>query len=91
MKYGKPDANQPEIVKLLHQIPGVSVQISTVLGGGFPDLIVAYNRETFLFEIKVPGGKLNALQEVFHKEWNGIVYTVESIEQILDILGIKYV
>jgi len=84
------DANQPEIVAALRKA-GASVHHTHAAGKGFPDLVVGYNGETFLLEVKNPEarGKLNDDQVEWHDEWRGHVCVVHSIEEALAELKVK--
>ena len=67
------DANQPEIVKKLRD-RGVEVYVTSDIGGGFPDLVCAYQGVNILVEIKNPkkspaGQRLTPAQRIFHKRW----------------------
>ena len=64
---------------------GYSVFDAGGVGGDFPDLVVgAYQRFTFLVEVKSPGGKVSPGQSRFAREWKGgPVLTVYSLEQAL--------
>ena len=73
----KVDANQVAIVAALRKI-GASVLHLHAVGGGCPDLLVAYRGRNVLLEVKMPGEELNALQVKFIKEWRGEVHVVRS-------------
>jgi len=73
----KVDANQPEIVALL-RFCGYPVALLSKVGDGVPDLLVAIGWLNVLFEVKVPGEKLNAAQERWHDSWPGEKYVVRS-------------
>lgn len=47
------DANQPTIVDGLRE-RGVTVEITSALGNGFPDLVCGYRGLTVLIEVKLP-------------------------------------
>jgi Holliday junction resolvase len=47
----KVDVNQAEIVKTLRQA-GADVHILSMVGKGMPDLMVCFNGETILMEVK---------------------------------------
>ena len=90
----KVDSNQPEIVKLLLDIPGISVEV------GHDDILVGYRHETYWYEIKNPDtvskktGKIldsakKDCQIKLEKEWRGHYKIVASLEDILDDLFIK--
>lgn len=82
---GRTDANQKEIVKTFRQL-GFSVAITSMVGGGFPDIVIGKHRKNWLVEIK-DGNKvlsrrdLTPDEEEFISGWRGSVFVVESIEQ----------
>ena len=80
------DGNQTEIVEGLRKL-GYSVAITSDLGDGFPDLVVAIDFKTMLVEVKDPNQppskrKLTPAQIKFHAGWNDIVIVAETIEDI---------
>lgn len=78
------DANQPEAVDYLRRA-GYSVHITSALGGGFPDLVVARERFTALVELK-DGRKsesqrrLTLPEQAFKNRWPGVCVTALSGE-----------
>ena len=69
------DANQSAIVDRLRSI-GWSVHVTSALGGGFPDLVVARDRYTVLVEIKdgdkpASARKLTKDEREFARDWPG--------------------
>jgi len=84
----KTDHNQAEIVEALRAI-GASVQDLSAVGGGCPDLACGFRGQVFMLEIKNPAtkGKLNVLQKVWHKNWNGHVAVVRTVEEALREIG----
>ena len=53
------------------------------------DLLVGYERQTFLLEIKQPNGKLTEGQCDFFDEWRGgIASVVRNVEEALGLIGI---
>jgi hypothetical protein len=88
----KVDANQPEIVKAFREC-GASVLPLHRVGKGCPDLLVAKG-ETFLAEIKdgskrPSARKLRDTQEDFRASWRGRVEIVESVDDVLRIMGAR--
>lgn len=79
------DSNQSGIVAGLRQF-GASVVDLHMVGHGCPDLGVSYRGKTYLFEVKSETGRLTPDEQKFHDEWRGIIYTVRTIEQALQIL-----
>lgn len=80
----KVDENQPEIVALL-RFCGYEVQPLSAVGFGVPDLLVAVGTVNVLIEVKMPGKKLNADQNKWHRFWPGDKYVVESGQQALKV------
>lgn len=89
----KVDNNQPDIVKTLRGIPGVTVEID------HDDILVGFRGRTHWYEIK----QLNALnaagdkvveskkqpsQKKLERTWAGHYKIVWKVEQILEDLGI---
>ncbi len=84
----KVDANQREIVSGLRRA-GASVQIASMVGSGFPDLVIGAYGGNSLIEIKdgrkfASRRKLTADQVEFRQSWKGRIITVETLEQALD-------
>ena len=91
----KIDKNQPEIVKALRKINGVTVQL------GMDDILVGYKGANYWIEIKEPETASNVTGEVQpskikssqHKlvaEWKGQYSIVHDIDQILTIIGVNH-
>ena len=86
----KIDANQKQITTQLRKID-CKVAITSMLGKGYPDLLVAYNLRLFWIELKdgtkpPSQRKLTPDEEKFHQEWQGYVYVCESLDDILKII-----
>ena len=91
----KVDANQGEIVRYLRDIPGCKVAITSMVGNGFPDIVVAFMGVNYLFEIKdgakVPSArKLTPAEKKFHAMWQhaGQVDIVTCVEDAWKVMGI---
>lgn len=71
------DANQPEIVKALRKLDGVSVELDK------DDLLVGYKGATYWIEIKTSAkAKVKESQKKLLREWQGhyaICWTVEMV------------
>ena len=85
----KVDANQGEIVAAFRRL-GCSVAITSMLGDGFPDLVVARRQKTILVEIKdgskpPSSRKLTPDQMTFHAEWRGVIVIVETVVQAVEV------
>lgn len=85
------DNNQAKIMKTLRAV-GATVTDTSMVGGGFPDLVVGIKKKTFLIEIKNPDarGKLETSQKIFQEFWKGEdVHVVENVEDALGVIGAK--
>lgn len=79
------DKNQTEIVSGLRKT-GCSVVCLHTIGAGCPDLLVGYNGQNWLIELKDKKGTLTPAQVGFHASWLGSVYVVRSLEEAIDIV-----
>ena len=80
MRAAKVDNTHREIVRALVQI-GCSVFGIQAVGRGVPDLVASRGGFTALIECKTGREKLNAAQERFHAEWQGVVIVARSGEE----------
>ncbi len=90
MAYAKrTDANQAEIVKILRQA-GADVYDLSKVGKGIPDLLVTFNGETILMEVKRDAkAKFTAEQLKFIANWKGgPLSRVDSPESALRVIGL---
>lgn len=89
----KIDANQPEIVKALRSIPGVSVEV------GHDDILVGYQGKTHWIELKEPDAvskrtgeiKPSSIKDSQHKllqNYTGHYAICWSLDQVLAEIGI---
>lgn len=81
------DGNQTEIVEGLRKL-GYSVAVTSMMGNGFPDIVVAKDFKTMLVEIKDPSQppskrKLTADELKFHAKWNDIIVVAETIQDVI--------
>jgi len=81
------DRNHAEIRDCLRKM-GVKVFDTSRLGGGFPDLVACHRGRVYLFEVKMPGCKLTPDEVEFHREYDGYVSIVYSVEDALIELGL---
>ena len=90
---GRIDDNQKEVVSQLRKL-GVSVAITSMLGKGFPDLVLGHQNKNFLIELK-DGSKTKSRKTLtedeakFFNDWRGQVDKCESLDDICKIIGIK--
>jgi hypothetical protein len=88
----KVDRNQAEIAAALRSA-GAFVQSLAAVGGGVPDLLVGFRRQTYLLEVK-DGTKPPSARELtpdqvnWHMGWNGgVCMVVNSVEEALIAVG----
>lgn len=91
MVFAKIDSNQKRIVEEIRKI-GASVFSLAAVKKGFPDIIVGYRGNNYLFEIKdgskpVSKRKLTPIQVVMHANWKGQVNVVTGSEEIIKIIS----
>ena len=70
---------------------GCATRSTHDLGDGFPDILCAARGVTWLVEVKdgsLPPSKrkLTKDEELFHKWWPGLIYVVESVEQVPSVV-----
>ena len=89
------DANQTAVVEAL-RAAGATVHSLAAVGNGVPDLLVGFNGQTLLFEVKdgdksPSRQKLTAHQKQWHENWQGGVLQIvdgpASALLILEILA----
>jgi hypothetical protein len=84
------DANQRQIVDALRRV-GARVQHLHAVGGGCPDLLVAYRRRLYLLEVKTSAGVLTEEQAAWWREWmphaDGALHVVRSVNDALRAIG----
>lgn len=89
----KIDRNQPEIVQALRKA-GATVQSLAACGDGVPDLLVGFQRQTYLFEVKdglkPPSAReLTPDQIAWHCAWGGgCCVVVNSVAEALAAIGV---
>jgi len=89
MTYARIDSNHTEIVAALRQA-GATVVSLAAMKHGIPDILVGYNGETILMEIKKDSkAKFTPDQLEFIGKWKGgAISRVDSVEAALRALGI---
>jgi hypothetical protein len=80
------DSTQAEIVDALRRV-GAFVWDCSRLGGGFPDLFVAFRGEAFLLECKAPKGRLTGREREFALLCPLPVRVVRSADEALAAIG----
>jgi hypothetical protein len=83
----KVDKNQNDVVKTLREY-GADVYLLHMVGGGIPDLLVAFEGHTILMEVKDgPNKKLTPQQIKLFATWKGgHLYRVNSSEDAIEVL-----
>jgi len=90
-KYGaKADRNQAEIVEAFRRY-GASVAHTHTLGRGFPDLVVGYQGQNWLVEIKdwmkPPSQRaLTPAEQEFRDNWRGTYHIVETVGDVAALI-----
>ena len=80
------DKNHKSIVDCFRKL-GCSVLSLSSQGKGCPDLLISYQMQLYLVEVKDTGGKLNTLQEDWHRKWGSPVYVVRSNNEVVSLLN----
>ena len=80
------DKNHKSIVQCFRKL-GCSVLSLHAVGKGCPDLVVCYQMQLYLVEVKDTGGKLNTLQEDWHRKWGSPVHVVRSNSEVVSLLN----
>ena len=83
----KVDKNQGHVVKALRQM-GADVFLLHMVGGGIPDLLVAYAGHTILIEVKDGADKKLTPQqlELFANWKGGHLFRVNSVQEAEELL-----
>jgi Holliday junction resolvase len=82
------DTNQKQIVKAIRKVGGECISL-TDAGQGVPDVLASFRGSMYLLEIKNPERKwkLRQTQIDWHEKWQAPVHVVETIEEVLQIIG----
>lgn len=82
------DANHVEIVQDLKMIPNISVFDASDVGRGMTDLIIGYNKNTYLVELKVnKKSSFTRKQREFRKKWKGNYFVAYTLEDVLTAIN----
>ena len=84
------DGNQSKIERALKRRHITYTDTST-FGNGFPDLVVGYDSQNYLFEVKDPDQPpskrmLTPAEQTFHQSWRGQVAVIETVEDVLRVI-----
>lgn len=87
------DANHGAIIDALRRV-GALVADTSALGGGFPDLVVAFRGRLVLLEVKDGAKspserKFTVPEQAFHLLWRDHVRVVESTAQAMAAIGLR--
>ena len=89
----KVDANQQTVVDALRRV-GCTVEITSQIGNGFPDLLVytPFLCRNLLLEVKdgnkpASKRKLTPGQRRWHRDWPADVYVVKDVDEALRVVG----
>jgi hypothetical protein len=85
-KHGKRDGNEKPIIAALRAV-GASVQQISMKGA--PDLLVGWNGQNYLMEVKQGKNPLTPDECTWHDQWCGQVEIVRSEEDALRVIGIS--
>jgi len=80
------DKNHPELVACLRKL-GCSVLSLAAVGFGCPDLLISYQKQCYLVEVKDTGGTLRESQKEFMRTWGSPVFVVRSKEECVSLLN----
>ena len=80
------DKNHKEIVECFRKL-GCSVLSLSAQGKGCPDLLISYQMQLYLVEVKDTGGKLRESQKEFMRTWGSPVYVVRSNNEVVSLLN----
>lgn len=79
------DGNHGSITRTFQAL-GCTVQDTSQVGGGFPDLVVAVFGTSYLVEVKSDDGKLSPSQVGFCDRWRGAVYMVKTDNDVVNMV-----
>jgi len=90
MRKARVDDNQTDLVKVMRDL-GASVEITSNVHNGFPDVVVGICGVTVLVEIKdgskpPSDRKLTPKQVVFHNEFRGAKTVIETEDQAVTLI-----
>lgn len=88
----KIDDNQKKVVEQLRRC-GVSVAVTSMMGKGFPDIIVGHAGINYMIELKdgsktASRRKLTEDEQEWHNKWKGQIHVADDIDDCLKIIGL---
>lgn len=92
LRAARTDANQKQIVEAIRKT-GASVEVTSSVGKGFPDIVVGFRNKNYLFEIKDPSKPpskrdLTPEQRIFHNLWYGHVKVIHTADDAFREMGL---
>lgn len=92
LRAARTDSNQKAIVDAIRKT-GASVEVTSSVGNGFPDIVVGFRNKNYLFEIKDPSKPpsqrdLTPDQRVWHNLWYGNVKVIHTVDDALKEMGL---
>ena len=82
-RHGKRDDNHAKVANYFRSL-GFTWHDTCDLGNGFVDGIAGKGNYNILVEIKMEKGKLTKDEEIFHSKWNGPIWIVRNLFDIVD-------
>lgn len=80
----KVDKNQSQVVKELREL-GFSVELTHIVGKGFPDFIVGFGDIfTIPVELKSDKGTLTDDEKIFHERYQGYIIVAYNTDDVLN-------
>lgn len=73
---------------------GVSVYVTSMVGKGFPDIIVGVRKRNWLIELKngdksESRRKLTPSEKEFFLTWQGSVEVCKNLDEVLELIGMQ--
>ncbi len=85
-KAARRDSAEPAIVSALVKAGASVVKLSDT---GVPDLLVGFENNNYLIEVKTGKAKLTPEQDEFFAGWKGYVLIARTPEAALSIIGVR--
>lgn len=82
-----------DAIESVFRAAGFSIQDTSMVGNGCPDLFAAINGQTVAIEIKDPSQppskrRFTPSQKRWHAAWKGRAHVVETVEQALMLIDL---
>lgn len=85
-RFDKKDKNHKEIMMALRKV-GARVADTSMVGGGFPDMVCKFRGTLYLVEAKADDGKFTDKEDEFYNEWKDVTIVARSPEEALKGIG----